>query len=307
MKFRTLSLLFMACFLLCRPLTAEEKIFLRLDLDTPEATQARHFRRRDGPFAPYSGKAPSRVGLDTLQASGIGQFSIESLKILQKQIGDRPFIDIDLRQESHGFFNDTPVSWYAQNDWANRGKDLRQVEVDEDQRLRQGLKAGQLTGYAIHEDPGGQLKLTPHPLVVRSTATEAEVTRQASLGYFRIPATDHLPPDDANVDRFIDFVRKLPADTWLHFHCEAGVGRTTTFLAMYDMLRNAKRVSFEDILRRQWLLGGLDMLKAPSDSTWKYRYTIERTAFLKRFYRYAKTASQVSWSEWKRSAPTPSD
>lgn len=40
-----------------------------------------------------------------------------------------------------------------------------------------------------------------------------------------------------NIDEFIKLYKSLPKDAWLHFHCEAGKGRTTTFLAMYDMMK----------------------------------------------------------------------
>lgn len=39
------------------------------------------------------------------------------------------------------------------------------------------------------------------------------------------------------------------------FHCEAGEGRTTAYMAMYDMMKNPD-VSLKDILYRQHLLGG---------------------------------------------------
>ena len=38
------------------------------------------------------------------------------------------------------------------------------------------------------------------------------------------------------VDYFIDFVENQPENTWLHFHCKAGAGRTTTFMIMKYIL-----------------------------------------------------------------------
>jgi len=80
--------------------------------------------------------------------------------------------------------------------------------------------------------------------------------------------TDHVRPLDDAVDRFILAVRALPDGAWTHFHCEAGLGRTTTFMVLYDMLRNANRVSLEDIVRRQKILShGYDVLQPDEPET----------------------------------------
>ena len=68
------------------------------------------------------------------------------------------------------------------------------------------------------------------------------------MGYCRFPTTDHVRPRDTEVDAFVAFASTLPTDTWLHFHCRGGDGRTTTFLVMHDTMHNAPGVSIEDIL-----------------------------------------------------------
>jgi protein-tyrosine phosphatase len=67
---------------------------------------------------------------------------------------------------------------------------------------------------------------------VESAAVEADVCKGVNLECFRIPVTDDHRPDDADVDRFVEFATKLLGDRWLHFHCEDGHGRTTTFLVL---------------------------------------------------------------------------
>jgi protein-tyrosine phosphatase len=104
------------------------------------------------------------------------------------------------------------------------------------------------------------------------------------------------------VDRFILAVRALPADGWVHFHCRAGKGRTTTFITLYDMLRNAGRVSLEDIVHRQSLLiGDYNLLELAGQSGWKAGLASERADFVRAFYDYARAnpgGSQQMWSEW---------
>jgi protein-tyrosine phosphatase len=96
-------------------------------------------------------------------------------------------------------------------------------------------------------------------------------------------------PLDEAVDQFIVAVRALPENAWAHFHCEAGLGRTTTFLVLYDMLRNAARVSLEDIVCRQKLLGyNYDVLRPTGLGNWKAPYMEDRIAFVRAFYNYAR-------------------
>jgi len=120
--------------------------------------------------------------------------------------------------------------------------------------------------------------------------------------YVRLTVTDHARPLDHEVDRFILAVRALPENAWAHFHCEAGRGRTTTFMVLYDMLRNANRVSLDDIVRRQKILGyGYDVLQAPESRNWKAPYTADRAAFIRAFYNDARAnpnGQPKLWSEW---------
>ena len=65
-----------------------------------------------------------------------------------------------------------------------------------------------------------------------------------AVTYVRIPVTDHCMPNPYAQERFVTLCRYLyrqPDDqTWVHFHCHGGDGRTTTALAMYDMVCWAK-------------------------------------------------------------------
>ena len=116
---------------------------------------------------------------------------------------------------------------------------------------------------------------------------------------------DHARPLDDEVDRFIRAVRALPENAWAHFHCEAGLGRTTTFMVLYDMLRNANRMSLEDIVRRQKVLSnGYDVLQPDEPGNWKAPYAADRAAFVRAFYDYARAnpnGRPQLWTEWLQS------
>ena len=229
------------------------------------------------------GKTPSRDGLTTLRASGSSEFSKEGLAEIIGRIPASAITVVDLREESHGFINDRPVSWEADKNAINKGKNLAEIVKDEKTRLDDEVKKR-----------GG----------IRSSYNEEELCRKLGVKYIRIPVTDFSRPEDSDVDYFIDFVRTLPPDTWLHFHCKAGAGRTTTFMVLYDMMRNADKVSYEDIVVRQYIIGGSDLSgRETKGDAWFDVLARERNAFVKEFYRYCRDnrdGFRQSWSEWKK-------
>jgi protein-tyrosine phosphatase len=208
-----------------------------------------------------------------------------------------------LRQETHIFINGLPISWFATNDWANVGRSHKEIEEDEAARVK-SLKPG--SEIAVH--PGAVIKKpgatpsAPENVTVEYASTERDLVEANRAAYVRLTVTDHVRPLDEEVDRFILAVRTLPENGWAHFHCEAGRGRTTTFMVLYDMLRNATRVSLEDIARRQQLLGyDYDVLHRADPGNWKAPYTGDRIAFVRAFYDYARAnpgGGPQLWSEW---------
>ncbi|MHC9540102.1 MAG: phosphatase [Vulcanimicrobiota bacterium] len=244
----------------------------------------RNFRTMDGEFRRDDGlPPPSREGLDSLMASGSSEFTHNGLERIMKRVPGGKMVVFDLREESHGFINDRAVSWKGERNWANKGDTLAAVKSDEEKRL-----AG----------------LNENNEAARSVCNEEAICRDLSARYERIPVTDHLRPEDRDVDNFIETSNSMPDNSWLHFHCKAGKGRTTTFLAMNDMIHNAKTVSIDDIVRRQYLLGGINLFdKKDKDVEWKKEAVKEREAFIREFYEYCRSNEdgfRESWSEWLR-------
>lgn len=273
----------------------------RLIMDVPQLDQLRlrNFRSVTSPLkAKPGGKAPSAVGLSGLRMSGSAEFSVPAWKELLGKVPREGLVVVDLRQESHGLLNDSiPVSWYGKHDWANRGDDPAEVQALESRDLSD-LRAA---GKAVLWTKDG--KTPPVNLTVTSAGTEKALVEGSSVRYVRFAVPDHVKPDDGTVDDFVSMVRALPPGAWLHFHCEAGDGRTTTFMAMTDMLRNARDVSLDDILARQFLLGGLNLRDLRSPSSWQHPLFAARLEFLKSFYEFARAGgatSGTSWSEWNK-------
>ncbi len=75
-------------------------------------------------------------GLDNLNISGSGQFTPPNLPLMLENIDTNlPIIDIDLRQESHGFVNDIAISFSNSNNSANSGLTLNEVIKKENEDL----------------------------------------------------------------------------------------------------------------------------------------------------------------------------
>lgn len=275
---------------------ADQEFLWRVDTQQKQQLP-RNFRTTDDAVKLQGEQLPSLQGLQALHESGSAQFSEGEYQELMKRLPVQTII-VDLRQESHGIVNGHGLSWYKFNrNWANVGKTMDAVLQDEQQRIH-GTQGATITIAELGADkrPAAQQEIQ-----VVSALTEAEFVSQHHQGYFRITATDHLRPTDENVDRFLSFYKTLPKNAWLHFHCQAGQGRTTTFMAMYDMLHNAKQVSFADIIKRQYLLGGENLLKEAGAAGWKAEAAQQRIAFLRQFYEYAQQSPDnlpVTWSVW---------
>src|SRR6266496_164455 len=237
------------------PVRSADAPLLIWDIDLTLASNLpRNFRTTDDPLKASDGKTPSIIGLVELHASGSGEFTADNLKLLLARMHG-PVTIFDLRQETHIFVNGLPVSCYATRDWANVDRSQTEIEEAEAawvQSLRPGGEISVLQGHAVKK--GNADSVVPQQVIVKEASIERDLVSSAGTSYVRVAVTDHTRPLDNAVDRFILAIRGLPENGWAHFHCEAGLGRTTTFMVLYDMLRNATRVSLEDIVRRQKLL-----------------------------------------------------
>jgi hypothetical protein len=289
-----------------RPPDADSPVLI-WDIDLKQANALpRNFRTTDDPLKPGKGEAsPVTTGLSDLRASGSGEFTPEGLKLVLARTRG-PVTVFDLRQETHIFVNELPVSWYASRDWANVGRSQSAIEADEAARVQSLTPGSEIDVRPGHPVKHGDANsVTPQQVAVESASIERDVVKAAGASSVRITVTDHARPLDDEIDRFVLAVRGLPENAWAHFHCEAGLGRTTMYMVLYDMLRNANRVSLEDIVRRQKILShGYDVLQPDEPGNWKAPYAADRAAFIRAFYDYARAnpnGRPQLWSEWLKS------
>lgn len=224
---------------------------------------------------------------EKLHMSGSATFGLKAIKTLAKSAkkSKAALTVVDLRQESHGYINDKPVTWTSPNDWGLA--DLNHDEaIQRERRLLLDTPLGsKVAGKAV-----------------QSLETEESAVESRGYEYVRLTVTSHLRPTDTEVDRFLEAVKALPEKNWVHFHDREGKDRTTMFMAMYDMLCNAKTDSLEDIVKRnEELSHDSGLLDLPAHDNAFYVYQKERSEFLHEFYNFAKAhpdGKDMLWTEW---------
>ncbi|MBX9805137.1 MAG: hypothetical protein K2Y18_05205 [Alphaproteobacteria bacterium] len=247
-------------------------------------------------------------GLADLRMSGSAQFAALQFKSILEFLGKygvspNQVVVVDLREEPHAFINGDAVLWYARGAWWTQGDPVVVVLENEKENLAK-LTMGQridLKKIANKDAAGYVRSLTDHSFVITSMMTEKDVVTGNGAHYVRLPVTDHMRPEDKDVEQFLELVKNLPPKAWVHFHCHAGQGRTSTFMVMYDMLRNLK-LSRDAIIDRQVKLGSLDIrrLSGPLKAR-KHPVERMRLEFIHLFYDYLHAQDGYrnnSWTTW---------
>lgn len=260
-------------------------------------TLPKNFRMSSGPWHESFGAAPSRAGLNNLKISGSAQFSEQGLNKLIETIPADKIIFVDLREESHGFLDGIAVGWYYNHNWEHRDMPEAAIEQIQALRLKEAAHRGYVSIFADKNSP------EPQSLHLSQALTEKELISKLhtkAIEYVRFYVTDHHRPTDETVDAFVEFVKTIPQDVWVHFHCKAGRGRTTTFMTMFDMMHNAHNVSKEEIIKRQFWLGGVNLKHIQEEKLYKQAPSAERLKFIDKFYEYCKANPRfdVTWSTW---------
>ena len=285
--------------------------FLRLDRDDVEAANGPLGNLRFVTAGEYTlGEAEAKYnldpdyvavteGLDTLNISASEQFSESQFHTLAddlRRLADgKQIVIVDLRAESHGFLNGIPVSWQELNNWGNLFLTPEEIEADEAERFEPLL--GQ-TVQAIGLPAGSSGE--PAEITVASVTTERELVESEGFTYLRLDCTDHAMPTPAAIDAFIDFVKSIDMDnTWFHFHCVGGKGRTGTFMMLYDKMKNPQ-VSDKDIMYRHAQMGASYPIYTGSGAN-APMYT-EKAELTPLLYQYVEENYEdgysVSWGEW---------
>jgi hypothetical protein len=238
---------------------------------------------------------PSRQGLDQLRCSGSAQFSATTLKNIQR-IVKAPLIVMDLRLEPHGFLEGHSVSWFAPGNNFYGAKYTPYWHQHEENLIAPLRKAKQTKVYTIIDKYNKRIiEASSFFLSHQRSMNEKELSHLHNVSYVRVPVLDSQLPEDEALDIFLETIKHIPQNAWVHFHCRAGKGRTTLFMILYDIIHNVGRVPLEEIMSRQYLLSPTNFKIYPPERR-------ERTLkLLKNFYAYCADPNgfkKTKWSLW---------
>lgn len=280
-------------------LTASAEGVWRLD-GTDEKVMPRNFRTMiDAWRVEMTIDDGTHEGLEKLHASASGQPSRGGISLLYEELStiapeNAEIYLLDLRQESHGFADNLPVSFYVEKNRGNFYIGSDEVEGREIQQLKE--LQGKLPEFVPLGNADKKI-FTAKKFAPKKTYTEREVAEKVGFKYVRFTATDMIFPAPDVVDKFLDFVKNLPENSWLHFHCQAGNGRTTTFLVFYDILKNPE-LSLEEICKRQYYLGGSNLLKKSTGTDFYADAQNSRADLIKLFYKYVHENNGETWTDF---------
>ena len=213
--------------------------------------------------------------LAELKASGGGAVHFDDLK---RRLDHDKILIVDGTHEFHGYLYGIPTTFFAYHTDHYTWK------------------------YAVRRFLfTGTTEVRPERVV-----PEGEEAQARGFLYVHFNVGSKFIPSDPIVDEMVSVLGSIPGDTWVHFHCHHGKGRTSMMMTMYDILKNAPHVSLADIIKRQHLLGSENLLDTTlwARGSYTQEQLNQRRDFITQFYDFVcqkKAGGVQEWSEWKSS------
>ncbi|MBY0291713.1 MAG: hypothetical protein K2W92_00255 [Alphaproteobacteria bacterium] len=231
-----------------------------------------NFRTFQDPIS--SSENVNLTGLRNIQASGGNAPRFADLTRRLSHINKNKII-VDVKCEYHGYINSIPTTFLGYG-LPNPG-------------LRRYIRRFLWTG-SFNERTD-------------LVTTEAEEAKKYGFIYRAVTIGSKFAATDDNIDDIMNFFDTLPKDAWLHIHCTNGKGRTSTILAMLDIMHNAPQVTLADIVKRHHLLGSVNLFNTTvwAKGTYSKDQLVARKKFLINFYDFIcqrKAGGIQQWSNW---------
>ena len=259
---------------------ADDSVFIRIDRDDPNA---------------WKEELSNVRFLEEERMSGSAQFSENQFHDLTAELKERAeeIWVVDCRLESHGLINGIAVSWCGADNGANLGKTVKEVEAEEASLSK--LEGTTITAYTAEKD----LPKDGTEMSVEKWETERSLVEAEGMHYMRLACPDHCWPPSDVIDSFIEFAAALDDNAWLHFHCQAGSGRTGAFMTIFEMMQKPG-VPVEDILRHQAETGSGNLVERAAPE--KSHEQKERCVLARAVYQYINANRDSGyadkWSDW---------
>ena len=222
--------------------------------------------------------------ITNLNISGSSQFTKSQINNLKEAINKPNICIVDLRQESHGMLNDFAISFFSPYTDLNNGLTTEEVIKKENSQLS-SIKIG--SDVDIYHKTGRLFK----EVTAEFVSNEDSIVTNDNMQYKRYAVKDNGSPTPIIVDNFVEFIKNKPTDLHIHFHCDAGEGRTTLFMAMYQTMLNNTNLSLNQIISYQYHIGGVLLTD-----------NINQLEFLQEFYNYVSenksTNYEKTYSQW---------
>ncbi|MDU2265168.1 phosphatase [Clostridium celatum] len=222
--------------------------------------------------------------ITNLNISGSSQFTKSQINNLKEAINKPNICIVDLRQESHGMLNDFAISFFSPYTDLNNGLTTEEVIKKENSQLS-SIKIG--SDVDIYHKTGRLFK----EVTAEFVSNEDSIVTNDNMQYKRYAVKDNGSPTPIIVDNFVEFIKNKPTDLHIHFHCDAGEGRTTLFMAMYQTMLNNTNLSLNQIISYQYNIGGVLLTDNKN-----------QLEFLQEFYNYVSenksTNYEKTYSQW---------
>ena len=261
-------------------LQEDTECFFRIDRDDPEA---------------WRDELENVRFLTDVNMSGSAQFSEDQFHDLAQQlreVSDDVWI-VDCRLESHGLANGIAVSLCSEDNAANLGKEADEVMTEEEELS--SLIGAAITAFTTEKDQ----PIDSTEILVETWKTEKTLVEEEGFRYLRLACPDHCWPPANVIDDFIAMTQIMDDDAWLHFHCQAGSGRTGAFMTIYEMMQRPD-ASVEEILQHQAETGSGNLLDhaAPEKSFDQKARSVMGRAMYRYINENRESDYEQTWSSW---------
>ena len=211
------------------------------------------------------------------------QFSKSELVfMMNSKPSNKPLVILDLRKEFHGFLNGIPISWFCPRNWHNAMSTGKEIEFFENQRLQFIQEQKQVEIFYKQKE----FLYNSTIIAVKDVCSERHLAESLDSLYVRIPISDHRHPSENAVRKLLNTFKRYPLQ-YFHYlvHGRGGAGRTTLVLVMIDIIQNEGRLSFHQIIKRQFSMGRSDLSDVlRHKDSYKFTHAVNRLKFLVKFY-----------------------